>query len=840
MYRCSTLPGVRLVLALALVVAAGARVVAVAAGQSDVKSALAEGVRLERGGDTRGALESYSWAVENAQAGSSDRGAALLALANVEAGLGKYADSARHAAEATRTFDALGDAANAALALNRSGVTALYAGNYPEAERLLTLALGRSTAIGDRSLRAEQLGNLANVQFFVGRYAESARFTQEALEIASASATEPWAGRRRRILLSNQATLLLRLGRYQEALNVFNELDTLSGELRPRERAELLANLGVLYRRLGDPIKALSTYDEARRLFARDRAVDGELNVLKNRGIVLALDLARLDEAQRTFSTALDTATAVGNKRQMLHARLYRGETSLRTGRRQEAQEDYTAALALARDLRTPEEEWKALYGLGRLAPDQAQRVEYLEQAIQRIEAVREGIRVQSLRTDFLTDKREVYDTLFDARLAGAPVADLFGLLERSHSRVWRERLGLDKSIDLSSVQRALPGGTLLLDYWHSVQGSAVIAVSRDRAAVIRLEVDDRELTSLVDIVSAGPSVNWHEPSADLGRRLLPPPDWFDGIDRLIIVPDGALAVVPFDALPVAGRLLAERAAVSYTPTAATLVREPVRTRRWMPPWRLQLQAFADPAVVSADLDKAAPPRGRLDASADEARQVASELAGKATLHLGTDNRKAYLFAATERAPILHLATHAVADASALEQSRIVFSPATGSSAGADYLFLREAYGLPLDGVELAVLSACETERGRFVGGEGVENFSRAFLAAGARTTVTTLWRVADRPTANFMQVFYHHLQRGAPRDEALRRAKRRFLESGTELADPHFWAAFVLTGEALRPLPRAISWTSIGLAALAILGLAMLVHRLRLSRRRSPALAAT
>jgi hypothetical protein len=104
---------------------------------------------------------------------------------------------------------------------------------------------------------------------------------------------------------------------------------------------------------------------------------------------------------------------------------------------------------------------------------------------------------------------------------------------------------------------------------------------------------------------------------------------------------------------------------------------------------------------------------------------------------------------------------------------------------------------------------------------------------------VTTLWRVADRPTANFMQVFYHHLQRGVPRDEALRRAKLRFLESGTDLADPHFWAAFALTGDALRPLPRAISWTTIGITALAILGLAMLVRRLRAPQQRSPAAAA-
>ena len=830
---------VRAVLALVLAVGTGAHIRAGVAAQRDVPGALAEGARLEQAGDANGALESYLWAVQASRHQSSERGRALLALANVEAGLGRYADSTRHAADATTVFEIVGDGTGVALSLNRGGVTALAAGDYPEAERLLMLAVARSTTIGDQEQRAEQLGNLANVQFFVGRYANAARLTQEALAVTAAAAAEPWAGRRRRILLSNQATLLLRLGRYQQALTVFDELGAMSGELRPRERAEMLVNLGVLYRRLGDPIKALSTYDEARGLFARDRAVDSEINVLKNRGIVLALDLRRLDEAERTFSVALETATASGNKRETLHARLYRGETRLRAGHVDQAREDYAAGLAIARDLRTPEEEWKALYGLGRVEPRADRAVEYLDEAVRTIEQVREGIRVQSLRSDFLTDKREVYDAAIKARLPDAPADVLFGLLERSHSRVWRERLGLAKSIDLASVHRAMPAGGLLLDNWHSAQGSAVIAVSRDKAAVIRLDVDDRQVASLIDLLSAGSSGNWRDASRDLGARLLPPAQWFEGIDRVQIVADGALALVPFDVLPVDGRLLVERAAVSYTPTAATLMRQFTGRRDWLPPWRLQLRVFADPQFASADLDDAGQLHGRLDASADEARQVAGELAGRASLHLGWENRKAYLLATNERAPMLHLATHAVADASALEQSRILFSPPAGSAAGADYLFLKEAYGLPLDGVELAVLSACETERGRVVGGEGVESFSRAFLAAGARSTVTTMWRVADRPTANFMQVFYHHLQSGVARDEALRRAKLRFLESGTDLSDPHFWAAFVLSGEARRPTPRAISWTAVALATLPIAALLWVVLPRITRRRRSHATSA-
>jgi CHAT domain-containing protein len=249
---------------------------------------------------------------------------------------------------------------------------------------------------------------------------------------------------------------------------------------------------------------------------------------------------------------------------------------------------------------------------------------------------------------------------------------------------------------------------------------------------------------------------------------------------------------------------------------------------RWLPPWRLQIRAFADPVTGSNDLDGSAV--GRLPASAEEARVVASELGGRALLHLGQDNRKAYLSSPAERAPLLHLATHAVADTTAMERSHILFSPSDRSGSNPDYLFLKEVYALNLKGVELAVLSACDTESGRLVRGEGVESFSRAFLAAGAQSTVTTMWRVADEPTADFMEVFYHFLGRGEPRDQALRHAKLRFLENKSDLSDPHYWAAFLLTGDGFEPVPRAVTWQMVA-GALVVISIAG-VFAVRMYRR--------
>jgi len=746
----------------------------------------------------------------------------LEQLASKEIDSGQYAAAIRHATQAAALYAAQHNARGRGSALNYAGLALLYAGDYKTAERTLQNAIGLSTSAGDDAERAEELTNLANVYFFVGRYTDAQTNYDLALRVTAAHASEPWTQRRRRLILVNKATLDQRLGRDEDALALYRQVQSAGADLRPREQAQILVNLGVLYRHLGDPIKALAAYDQARELFAREHLVDGELGVLKNRGIVLALDLGRLAEARNNFSDALAQATKANSKREMLQAQLYRGETELRLRILDAARADFTASLDAARAMKTPEEQWKALYGLARVelqSGNRAAAASDLESAVAVIENIREAIRVPTLRSDFFNDKRDVYDALISVDLGRGKAERVFDLAERSHSRAWRDRLGLTAPVTLRAVQQAMPRGTLLLDTWSSSYGSAIVAITRDTATVTPIVVDRDEIERFIDDLSAGSSVGWKSAAASIGQHVLPralP----DGIGHVIVIPDGPLALVPFELLPIGSRLLIEQAAVSYAPTAAMLFHRAAKSPRFVPPWTLELRGFADPVFASAALDDAVTVHMTLASSGDEARAVASELSGRSILHLGRDNRKAYLYAQPV-APILHIATHAMADANAMEQSRILFSPAGANALGADYLFLKEAYDLPLRGVELAVLSACDTERGRMLRGEGVQSFSRAFLAAGARSTITTLWRVPDRPTGAFMKVFYYHLQRGVSRAEALLLAKLRFIRSGSELSSPHYWAAFVLTGEGAEPIPRAMRWTSIaiatGLIAIAI-----------------------
>ena len=752
----------------------------------------------------------------------------LLKQAGAASDEGRYDAASDLARQAIDAASRLEDTRLLAIAWNRAGLVHLYAGKYGEADHEFRTAADLSARNGDIEGRAETLGNLANVQFFLGKYAAAADLYGQGLKATNEGGSADWVDRRRRILLSNEATLYLRLGRDRDALAIYQALAQ-GVVMHPREEAQLLVNLGVVYRRLGDPVKALDSYGKASALFASDRDVDGELGARINRGIVLAADLVRLSEADRAFGEALDVAMRAANRREIGHAHLYRGETRVRAGLMGPANDDFRQALAIARELETPEEEWKALFGLGRTSLSGG--AAFLEQAIGVIEQLRESIRVPSLRVEFLNDKREVYDALLAASLKSTPSEGLFNLLERSHSRGWRERLGLPGAVPLGSVQAALAPRTLLLDYWHSSHGAAVIAVTREKASVIPLAVDAPAVAELLDALSSADAQGWRDVAARLGG-LIPAGDWLRDVDHVIVVPDGAVALVPFELLPAGDGMLIERAAVSYTPTAATLLR-PRGETGWRPPWHAQLRAFADPVFATAGDSVDAPPR--LRAADAEVRTIASEIAGRSALHVGADDRKAYLFS-PRPPPLLHLATHALADANAIERSRLFFAAPDGAGR-ADYLFLREAYDLPLEGVELAVLSACDTERGPSARAEGVQSFSRAFLAAGARSAVTTLWRVADRPTADFMAVFYHHLQAGATRDEALRRAKLRFLRSGTALADPHYWAAFVLTGEGTSGVSRAMPWSYVlGAAALLAALTAAAIAFARQTRRRARA----
>jgi CHAT domain-containing protein len=108
-------------------------------------------------------------------------------------------------------------------------------------------------------------------------------------------------------------------------------------------------------------------------------------------------------------------------------------------------------------------------------------------------------------------------------------------------------------------------------------------------------------------------------------------------------------------------------------------------------------------------------------------------------------------------------------------------------------LTAEDVCGLDLLATELAVLSACETGLGEVRTGEGVFGLQRAFILAGARALLMSLWAVPDDATCELMEGFYGRVLKGEPRADALRAAQNDLRQKCPE---PFFWGAFVCLGD--------------------------------------------
>jgi CHAT domain-containing protein/tetratricopeptide (TPR) repeat protein len=275
--------------------------------------------------------------------------------------------------------------------------------------------------------------------------------------------------------------------------------------------------------------------------------------------------------------------------------------------------------------------------------------------------------------------------------------------------------------------------------------------------------------------------------AASLARELLGPVHALLGTEvrRLLVVPDGPLHELPFEALSLAdGRPLLAAAEVGVLPSA----------RLWLLPTRA---AAARPAVTAFGDPFFAPSRrlARLPESADEARTAAAAHPG-GDARLAQDASERALKRLQTRPPsVIHLATHATVSDERLLGSTLHLAAGDGEDGE---LHAAEIAALQLR-TALVVLSACRSGGGRIVQGEGRYGLVAPFLEAGAGAVLATRWAVRDSELVPMMAEFYAQLARGVTTLEALQATRTAALARG---ATPREWAALQLVGRGdLRPL---------------------------------------
>jgi len=789
-------------------------------------STLDDAVALQQKGKLKEARELFrSVAADFRSAGDRQNLATALSEAGkISISLGEYADAIKYTSESVELRKTFKDSTGLGADFNALGRANQYLGNYPLALENYENALKIDRSAGDVGGEITRLNNIGNIYFFQGRYSTALESYQEAFTKVKASSEESWNPYERQLTIANTAILYQRVGLEERALELYKQLSSTPQAMPANEYAQLLSNEGILYRRLGDPIKALELYRAAQALFRTDRHADGEIGALRNIGIARAVDLEDLHGALEAFTAALKLSKQSSNSRGAVQASLYLGEVLRRLNRMKEAEANLAAARDGAQKAGLIEDQWKALYALGRVAEDTGRSEESQDdyrKAISIIETVRAGLQTTSLRSDFLADKRDVYDALIALQIQKPvpAVPEILQWMERSRARTLTDRMAAQshqQQLSLEEIQSQLDPRTVFVEFWIGGETGAAVWATSTVTGLVRYSSKEQiqEGAALLLEATQNPKGRWKELSRDLGNQILA------GIplnSHMILVPDGPLNI-PFEILGIPGSdaLLVEKSDVTYLPAARFLGSASKSDQRWLFPWSRQLVAFGDPPLSSSDSLAEKEKWQRLPASVEEVREISRILPGSAEIHLGSDARKTYLLDRhIEGVPLLHFGTHAFVDIENPDRSRILLA---SNSSSAEYLFQQEVYDLDLRNVGLVTLSACDTARGKVVRGEGMQAFSQAFFVAGASATVTSLWKVDDGPTASFMRQFYYFLGRNRSKAEALQAAKLQFLRSNSPRSSPRYWAAFVLNGDGWNPTTRVVPWNALLFAVAAVL----------------------
>jgi CHAT domain-containing protein/Tfp pilus assembly protein PilF len=748
-------------------------------------------------------------------------------------------------------------------------------GDYQQALDGYNAALPIFRRVAHRSGEAYTLQELAETYIWLGENSRAEDLLRQGLVIRRAISDKLGEVQTLNVL----ADSLTRQHRYSEALQEYRESLSISHTAGyQRQEAQTLADLGQVLLRTGEPSSSLDSLTKSLDLSRKIGEKLAEASALHLEGIAWRR-LAEPKRAREALNQALAIRTDAGARSSEADTLLELARLDFEEGLLPQSAAGVTDAISLVESMRANLGSHQSRMDLAashrafyELAIDIAMQSQDAGKAFEISERARARGLVD-LVTEARLDLREGVDPALLERERGvrelldAKHERLMRLLAANHSaaRETADRREIDELMEryeaveteirvkspqyaaltqprpltLAEIQALLPdSGTSLIEFWLGEKRSYVWIVSKTdcrgfalppRAAVeslarrayealnARNESRDETLAQRDQRLKSARG-EFDRAAASLSSQLFGPLGGALKTHRLWIVADGALAYVPFAALPVPGSphaLLLTGHEIVGLPSASVLaaVREQAAVRH--APDRM-VAVFADPvfrandervtghAAAAADgpVNRAAADSGvrdlpRLYFSRQEAEAIRSFAPPNQT-------RTALDFDASRaeakkpdlaRYRVVHFATHGLLDSRHPELSGIVLSMVDRAGQPQDgFLRLDEIYNLKLN-ADLVVLSACQTALGEEVRSEGLIGLTRGFMYAGSPQVLASLWSVRDRAVAELMRRFYESLLRHHLTPEAALRSAQLSMMQDPRWSDPYYWAAFVLQG---------------------------------------------
>ena len=381
------------------------------------------------------------------------------------------------------------------------------------------------------------------------------------------------------------------------------------------------------------------------------------------------------------------------------------------------------------------------------------------------------------------------------------------------------------KPAPLKAIQASLRPDEVVLEYVLNEPHSYCVWISKKRAGLRVLPAGRKRIEDLtrkyLDVTRA--KQNDIDLAKQLYDALLSPLPQEAAGERLVVVPDGILHLLPFDTLHDGeGSLLLETRTISYVP-ASTVLSVLRNMKETQPPRRAFLGVgdvpYQNQGKVSAKLDKPTGAKQRLlrgfsdtfgtslydlPQTREEVIAVNKIVGNDGVVLLGAEaTESAFKSAPLADFKIIHIAAHGFADTQFPERSGLVLG-VDPTSHDDGLLQVREIIRLRFN-ADLVTLSACNTGIGKLQGEEGVTNLVEAFLVSGARAVVASLWSADDTYTLALMERFYTHIAEGEDKAAALRQAKLDLLVKYGKQVPPYYWGAFVLVGDGGSPIPLRV-----------------------------------
>lgn len=430
----------------------------------------------------------------------------------------------------------------------------------------------------------------------------------------------------------------------------------------------------------------------------------------------------------------------------------------------------------------------------------------------------------------------------------------LVDVLEREYPDYYTLKFS-EPSIQIEEIQAQLEPGRLLIEYTVTDSLLYIFVINNQKSDLITHKIGPAFLNNIRKLTASTGSndlmsirkddyVRYTQAAYALYKDLLLPVTKLSQDKKLIIVPDSEIGYLSFDMLLDAPAdttsmdfrklsFLIKDYIISYS-TSATLQFSMLKKKRTKAD--RNLLALAPDYNNLTDINK----NGFTDESGntvylmpipgveEEIKGIRKAIPGK-TLSGSKATERSFKKEASQY-NILHFAMHTLINNEEPMLSKLVFYQNNDSTEDG-MLNTYELFSMNLN-ARLAVLSACNTGSGRLIKGEGIMNLARGFIYAGVPSIVMTLWSVEDQTSATIVKKFYYYLDKGIPKDQALRQAKLDLLNEGDMLhAHPYYWAAYVPIGDYSPMTLSKPFWLNVAFSLLALVAILGMIQLLRQKR---------